>query len=553
MDTGITTVIHTYGYLYLSNLAMVIVFAPFCAVIIGLLFRRHTTLLNWTTTFFSLGSLVASMLAVPEIGNQAVVIRIISFFNLYLDALSIYFVLLVNMVALFASISTAQFLRSDAKRNPFHNPWHFHLFFNFFHMTMLLVPLVDNLVTLWIAVELTTVFSTMLVRYRRDRLSLEAAWKFIMITTTGIIFALLGTLFMANAIPQTILEKAQVQIPPVDMMSWAVLADKGIAEQLNKDFVRLSFLLILLGYGTKAGLAPMHSWLPDGHGQAPSPVSALLSGVMLKSALYAILRFYTITNLCLGSDRDFTYYLLLVTGIFSLLLATPFILKRNRFKRVLAYHSLEHMGIITFGIAIGTPVALFGALLHAMNHALTKALMFLVYGSIQYEYQERTGDAHTDDDGEEQIRGVLKAMPLSGTILALGGLALVGSPPFNIFMSEMMILWAAVKEIWTKNSLKFDDQLLWIGLVFFVITVTIIFAGLVGHLARLLLGPAPIPPVELAPRRWRVLGAFIFLLLVILLFGIWVPDWPINFPSLLWRSVLIVQNGVLDVLLTGLK
>lgn len=110
MDTGITTVIHTYGYLYLSNLAMVIVFAPFCAVIIGLLFRRHTTLLNWTTTFFSLGSLVASMLAVPEIGNQAVVIRIISFFNLYLDALSIYFVLLVNMVALFASISTAQFL-----------------------------------------------------------------------------------------------------------------------------------------------------------------------------------------------------------------------------------------------------------------------------------------------------------------------------------------------------------------------------------------------------------------------------------------------------------
>lgn len=153
--------------------------------------------------------------------------------------------------------------------------------------------------------------------------------------------------------------------------------------------MRLAFLFIVVGYGTKAGFAPMHTWLPDGHAEAPAPISALLSGVLLKSALYAILRFYTIANACIG-DRTYTSAILLGAGVVSLVLAAPLILKeQNPFKRVLAYHSLEHMGIITFGVGIGAPLALFGALLHTFNHATTKSLMFLAFGNIMRRYEAR--------------------------------------------------------------------------------------------------------------------------------------------------------------------
>jgi hydrogenase-4 component F len=280
----------------------------------------------------------------------------------------------------------------------------------------------------------------------------------------------------------------------------------------------------------------MHTWLPDGHGQAPAPVSALLSGVMLKSALYAILRFYTVTNLCLG-DSKLTSRSLLAVGLLSLVLATPFILKRNRFKRVLAYHSLEHMGIITFGIGIGVPVALFGALLHTLNHALTKALMFLVYGLIQYEYQDRCGTDYNEGDDEQNIHGVLRVMPLSATILAFGGLALVGSPPFNIFMSEFIILWAAIME-------SSRQPFYYAAVILFVLTVTLIFGGLVGHLSRLLLGSAPFQPVETDVRRILKLTPFFALVIIIFLFGLIVPNWPVNLPAILQRSVLILNNGV---------
>jgi hydrogenase-4 component F len=515
----------------LTSLALLIILAPLAAALGSLFLRRHPKINGWLTTISSIASLLAVVFAVSWVGDQGHIIRLFPFFNLYLDSLSVYFVLLVNLVALFASFSIPSFLSVDARQNKFHNPAYFYAFFNLFHMTMVLVPMVDNLVVLWISVELTTVFSTILVRYRRDRLSLEAAWKFIMITTTGIIFALMGTLFLANALPESVLRSPE----SADLMGWSYLANASIATQLDPSFVKLSFLFILLGYGTKAGLAPMHTWLPDGHGQAPAPVSALLSGVMLKSALYAILRFYTITNLCLG-DKLFTSRLLLLTGVFSLALATPFILKRNKFKRILAYHSLEHMGIITFGIGIGTPIALFGALLHALNHALTKALMFLVYGSLQYEYQERCGIDATE--GEPNIQGVLKVLPFSGTILAFGGLALVGSPPFSIFMSEFIILWAAIQQA--------HDRRMWLGvaLFFFIVTITCIFGGLVGHLARLLLGPAPFEPVKYTFRRVWMLAPFIVLVLILFLFGVMVPAWPVDFPHVLQNSVRVVLSGV---------
>lgn len=443
----------------------------------------------------------------------------IPYFAFYLDALSVYFIFLVNVVAFISSWSAVNYLESYLSIHPQADPLRFHILFNGFHFTMLLVAMVDNLVVLWIAVEFTTLVSTMLVAYRQDRNALEAAWKYIIITSTGIIFALLGTMFLAMALPK---------LPPdiaSSAMNWSRLRD--LAGSLNLDFVKLSFFFILIGYGTKAGLAPMFTWLPDGHGEAPAPVSAMLSGVLLKSALYAILRFYTITNIATQKQvqsTDFTSNLLLGAGLLSLGMAVPFIIKTNPFKRVLAYHSLEHMGIITFGLGIGGELALFGALLHALNHALTKALMFLTFGRVQNEF-EKCGIA------QEDIRGVLKTMPWTSSVLFLGGLALVGSPPFNIFMSELIILWGAIEQLGQTGQ---TWQIIAIGL--FLVSILLIFGGLVRHLGKMLLGPRLVLPVQ---EKMSYLLPLFLLLMVILVTG--VTLFPLA--ELLRRSVTIVING----------
>ena len=361
---------------------------------------------------------------------------------------------------------------------------------------MLIVPIVDNLVALWIAIEATTLVSTLLVSWRNTKDAWEAAWKYLIVTSTGIIFALLGTMLLANAAKDLIPLTAG---DPNQVMNWTFLLDH--VQLLASDFVTLSFLFIVIGYGTKAGLAPMHTWLPDGHGEAPAPISALLSGVLLKSALYAILRFATLTNARLDSTT-FTSKVLLGIGLISLVVATPFILnERNRFKRILAYHSLEHMGIIAFGIGIGGEVALFGALFHALNHAVTKSLMFLAFGNIMRRY-EKLGIT------QENITDVLRRMPITGGILALGGLALVGTPLFNIFLSEFIILWGTFDRLRQPPIAGgLPSWVLIAAVAVFMLSTTLIFYGLVRHLARLLLHsrqpvlrsrsaahPAPYPP-----------------------------------------------------------
>jgi hydrogenase-4 component F len=429
-----------------------------------------------------------------------------------IDALSVYFMFVVNVIALFASWHV---LASP----PIRRPLYFNFFVNLFHVTMLLVPVVDNLIILWIAVESTTLVSTLLVSVLDRRNPWEAAWKYLMVTSTGIVFGLLGTMFLANA-AKSLLPLASAD--PNQVMNWSFLMEH--ADQLSEDFVVLSFLFILVGYGTKAGFAPMHTWLPDGHGEAPAPISALLSGVLLKSALFAILRFSTLTNQAQG-NAALTSGLLLGIGVISLTLATPFILNpRNRFKRVLAYHSLEHMGIIAFGLGIGGSIALFGALLHVLNHALTKSLMFLAFGNVINRYPRLPGEGISD---------ALRRMPSTGLILAIGGLALVGTPPFNIFLSELIILWGAL----TNRDAIIPSWVMHMGVVLFMISTTLIFYGLVRHLAGVLLpshgaGHQPAPAavagtVDAISRRetFKEISPLVVLAVIVVVSGlvIWTP------------------------------
>ena len=510
-----------------------IILPPLLITLVSLFSKRQSKRLGDLTFIASVLSLCSSVALLFTLSQSELLYSFhltLLIFTFSIDALSIYFILLVNVVALFASYFTKFASRQDDEPGEENSKGvtstkFFHVEFNLFHCSMLLVPMVSNLLFLWVLIVFTTVVSAPLIGYYHHRRPQEAAWKYIMISSSGIVFALLGTIFLVSVFPN--------DINWSDLIQRLSAPGATVPENL-KGIIKLSFLLILLGYGTKAGLFPMHTWLPDGHGEAPSPVSALLSGVLLKSALYVILRFYVITNLALakpGQPDSFASNTLLIFGLLSLIMATPFILntkKQNRFKRVLAYHSLEHMGIITFGFGLGIPLAFFGALFHALNHALAKTLMFLSYGNVQAVYAK-------EQIGDEDIRGVFQIMPLTGFLLALGGLALVGAPPFNIFFSEFIIFWAALQKVAMSRS----PFWLVVAVSLFLISVTLIFGGLVVHLGRIVLGKSPISAKKVR-KQWP---QFIFLggLLALLFYG-GLTTFPLT--GLLQQSVQILCQGV---------
>ena len=281
------------------------------------------------------------------------------------------------------------------------------------------VPLVTNLGGVWVALEVTTVLAALLVRLQGTDNALEAAWKYILIASCGLAIGLVGVVVLyASAVGVL-----GVHHNP----QWHAYLE--VAKKLNPDGVRLAFIFALIGFGTKMGLAPMHTWLPDAHGAGPTPTSAMLSGVLLSDALYVILRFASIANAAIGTTM--THNMFFIVGLLSLLLGAFFLLRQNDIKRMLAYSSIEHMGIVACGIAFGARLAVMGALLHAVNHSATKSLAFLSAGRLanRYDTREIAG-----------IRGAISALPISGTLFALAGLALAGMPPFGTFRSELMIL-----------------------------------------------------------------------------------------------------------------
>jgi len=511
-------------------------FGVFCIAILWVFLRNNLSKGRWLQVI-SLGSvaisiitfIISTLLLGPLLNDQGAVKTVLLGIRLHIDALSLYFILVVNIIAAAASWNAHAYLQSPEGQKGFGGPALFLGLMNLFHATMLISVIVDNLVVLWIAIEATTIASALLVAYPNHRRSWEAAWKYVIITSTGIILALIGTIFLAHAVSSG-----------SDTLIWSKLIEYTPKTQNEKSMIFLAFLFILVGYGTKAGLAPMHTWLPDAHSEAAPPVSALLSGVLLKASFYAILRYYTMTNVMLGeSYHTLINTILLTVGLFSLVLAVPFILKRNRFKRVLAYHSLEHMGIILFGVGIGMPVALFGALLHVLNHAITKALMFLAYGNILRSYASAFGDKKLND---EDISGVLQAMPYTGMLLILGGLALVGTPPFNVFMSIWMILWGGFQRTLglSENGTAGDVHIgFMIALIVFILSTTIIYFGMAHHLNKRVMGSASFGKKKLPESFISELAPLFVLAILIIIMGLWI------YPSLavlLNQSVAIVLH-----------
>lgn len=416
----------------------------------------------------------------------------------YIDALSIIILDIVILIGFLVSIYSIGYLKEEQNQGVISNKrikLYYTLMYSFI-FTMILALTVNNIGILWIAIEATTLSSTFLVGFHNDKRSLEAAWKYVIICSVGIAIALVGIIFMHLSSVEVISKEHALQ--------WDILFDN--AKALNTPVLRLSFIFIVIGFGTKAGLAPMHTWLPDAHSQAPSPISALLSGVLLNSSMYAIIRTIAIVNKNLGNS-DFTGKIMIGFGFLSIATAAIFILTQKDYKRLLAYSSIEHMGIVALSIGLFTPLSVFAALFHMMNHSFTKAMLFLASGNMLQKYGTRE---------IFKIHSLLKTLPFSGPAFFIGLFAISGTPPFSIFSSEINVFIA----IFSENHII-------IG-VAFILLLSIVFVGISITLFRVFYGANNIE--DILPGETNIPGTAVILILLVLIIlsGLYMPEVLIN-------------------------
>ncbi|MCO1601828.1 hydrogenase 4 subunit F [Desulfosporosinus nitroreducens] len=408
-----------------------------------------------------------------------------------IDALSALILCLVAIIGLMVALYSVGYLAHDIRIGEFSESrvkWYYFWMY-IFVFTMFLALVSANLGIMWVAVEGTTLATALLVGFYNKKNSLEAAWKYIIICTVGIIFALFGTLLLHYAAVSVTGESGS--------LDWQTL--RQVAERLDPMLLKLAFIFALVGFGTKVGLAPMHTWLPDAHSQAPSPISAMLSGVLLNCAFYSIVRFHLVVSESLGPQ--FSSNLILIFGVVSIAVALPFILIQHDIKRLLAYSSIEHMGIIAVAVGFGSKLALYGAFLHMINHALTKSSLFFIAGNVSQHYHTKR---------ILRIKGLLKTMPVTGPALMIGGLAIAGAPPFSIFTSEFIILSSGFAQgRYAVTSL-------------ILILITLIFTGFVYAISKMALGT---PPTRVKVGEDGKFGnALILISLVpVVVFGVYIP------------------------------
>lgn len=429
---------------------------------------------------------------------------------MYIDALSAFILMVVVSVTFIAAVYSLGYMKEELAEGIIAEKQlaRYYAWFHLFLFTMVGTLLANNLGVLWVFIEATTLASALLVGFYNRETSLEAAWKYIILCTVGITFALFGTILAYYSSVNVLGEVS-------DALNWTTLVRH--AGDLDPKLVKLAFIFIIVGYGTKAGLAPMHTWLPDAHSQAPSPVSAVLSGVLLNCALYGVLRFHIIASGTLGPE--FSSRLLLIFGLISVGLAVPFIAVQSDLKRLLAYSSVEHMGIIAVGLGMGSRLGCYGAMLHLLNHALAKSMMFMAAGNVTQKFHTRT---------ISRIRGVVRAMPITGAVLAAGTFAIGGSPPFNIFVSEFLIAAAGIK------SGRYAAAII------YLVFIALVFAGLIYQLSKMAFGSFPqrFRPGEINPMTGAVL---LLPLVLVLLLGLAVPN---ILDGVLQQVVTVINRGV---------
>ncbi len=465
--------------------AYLLLFIPFAGILYFALCGHKEEVGRHNVWFNAIALLLSLWLAI-DVFNSGTILSSNQYF--IIDSFNVYLIVLTAFVGLTTAIFSDPYMAHEKELGKLNNK-RLKLYYSMyqgFMFAMYLVLTTNNMGIMWVAMEAATLATVLLVSLYRTPESIEAAWKYFILCGVGIAQALFGTI---------LLYYAAIQISDSEnALMWSVLYDN--ASLLNDDILEIAFVFMLVGYGTKIGLAPLHNWLPDAHSEGPTPMSAVLSGLLLNDALYAVVRNKMLVDG--ATDSHIAGYLMMGFGLLSFLVAAFFLHRQKDIKRLFSYSSIEHMGMMTFAFGIGTPFATFAALLHMTVHSLTKSAIFVTVGhAAQIAGTQKI----------EQIRGLIKTQPQVGWGLLIGTLAIAGFPPFGVFTSEFLVLLA------TMHSYPWLTPLLLLG-------IGIACAGLFRNIQPMVYGERPEGQKAVKANLWPVM----FHLVLVLWLGLAIPD-----------------------------
>ena len=451
--------------------------------------RRHAAIVN---VLFSLGTLCAAAALTVRVVEQGPLLAADELF--FVDSFNVFLVALTALVAFTTALFSRPYMLNELAhaRVTARMLQLYHAMYQLFIFTMLLALLANNMGVLWVAMEAATLSTVLLVSLYRTPASIEAAWKYFILCGVGIAQALFGTILLYFAAEKLLGGGGTALL-------WTHLND--VKGDLEPTVLSLAFVFLLVGYGTKVGLVPLHNWLPDAHAEGPTPMSAVLSGLLLNVALYAVLRCKVLVDGAL--ETAFAGNLMIGFGLLSVVVGAFFLSRQRDVKRMFAYSSIEHMGLMTFAFGMGGAVATFAGLLHMTVHSLTKSAIFFVVGHAA----QKTGTQTMDD-----IRGLVTTNPTIGWGLMLGSLAILGMPPFGVFASEFMILTSAMQQQpWATPIL--------------LLALAVAFAAIFARVQSMVFGETT---AKRLPHPPALLPVFVHLAIVLML-GLYIPpylaDW----------------------------
>jgi hydrogenase-4 component F len=408
----------------------------------------------------------------------------------FIDPLNVFLVALTSFVGMTTALFSRPYMRVERDHGKMTPPRLrlYHSMYQLFSFTMLLALMTNNMGILWVAMEAATLTTVLLVSVYRTAASLEAAWKYFILCGVGIAQALFGTVMLYMAAEKVLGAEGGALL-------WTNL--DAVKAQLDPNIITLAFAFLFIGYGTKVGLVPLHNWLPDAHAEGPTPVSAVLSGLLLNVALYAVLRCKVLTDGALGSHL--AGHMMMGFGLLSVVTAAFFLMRQRDIKRMFAYSSIEHMGLMTFAFGMGGGIANFAGLLHMTVHSLTKSAIFFTVGHAA----QKAGTQVMDE-----IRGLVKVSPPVGWGLMIGSLAILGMPPFGVFASEFLIITTAMREQpWATP--------------FLLVALGVAFASVFGRVQPMVFGDTTLKPLAHAP---ALVPVFVHLTLCLVL-GLYIPQY----------------------------
>lgn len=470
----------------MNGLLITLVLVPLTAVALSLV--DGWRLARTATIVAGVAVLVVSVAAALRVDSGGTLYALGGWMRL--DALGAVFLLANGLLYALCGVFSLGYLQGHSAEYGFDGyARRYYALLNLFAWTMVLVPLASDFGMLWVAIELTTIVSALLVAIDRTDAALEASWKYVLIASSGLGIALLAIILLYASGTNAL---GEAYVPRFERLFDA-------AGTLSDDTVRLAFVLALVGFGTKAGFVPMHTWLPDAHSEAPAPVSALLSGSLLAAAFYGVLRFFQVT--VAADDQVFSGHLLVIFGAVSLVAASLFVLRQGNFKRLLAYSSIEHMGIVALGVGFRAPLAVAGALLHVLTHACAKGLAFFGAGSVLRRYDTKEVDG---------VVGAGTVLPWSGPMFLAAALALCGLPLSGVFRSEFQIV---------SGGFAAPG---YVGVAFLIVFVNLAFFGVLWHAGRMVLTPAD-GTTETGETSWWMTGAMLAATVLVVALGLHLP------------------------------